>query len=80
MNNPFQSAEDSKMLAQLRGLLQLADREWKKLLKRKDNLSSKQLELFNKLIKVRAKLHTMITKIELESLPINQILKALGVK
>jgi predicted transcriptional regulator len=80
MSNPFQSPEIEKKLAQLRADLRLADTTWKKLLKRKDDLSPEEGELFKKLPKVRNKLHTLITKIEQETKPINQLLKALGVK
>lgn len=80
MPNLLHSPQASQKLVELRKGLQLVDREWKKLLKRKDQLSAKDSELFKKLGKIRAKLHTLVTKMEEESKPINQILKALGVE
>ena len=43
MSDSSSAVDLSKRLPQLRIALQLADREWKKLLKRKDDLSSKEI-------------------------------------
>ena len=80
MSNSFRSLEIERKLAQLRADLRLADTTWKKLLKRRGDLSPDEAELLKKLPKVRNKLHTLITRIEQETQPINVLLKALGAK
>lgn len=79
MHNSFLSPRAHKKLTAFRNALRVADREWKKLLKRKGGLSTDEKQLYKSLIELRNALHRAITNMELAARPIDQILKALDV-
>jgi hypothetical protein len=79
MDNAFLSLHDRKKLTLFRNALREAEREWRKLLKRKGELSTDEKKQYKSLIELRNALHREITNMELAARPINEILKALGV-